>query len=127
MLKVSEKLSDLIGNTPILKIPSLSKLTGSEIYLKCEQLNPGGSVKDRAALQMVKDAMASGELQDGMTIVEGTAGNTGIGLAIVAKSFGLKMLAVMPKGQSIDCIKSVNSSSSKHTFISSILFIDIIS
>jgi cysteine synthase A len=102
MLKVGDKISDLIGKTPILKIQSLSQLTGSEIFLKCEQLNPGGSVKDRAALQMVKDAMASGNLKEGMTIVEGTAGNTGIGLAIVAKSFGLKMLAVMPKGQSIE-------------------------
>lgn len=102
MLKVGEKLSDLIGKTPIVKLPSLSKLTGCEIYLKCEQLNPGGSIKDRAALQMVKDALASGDLKEGMTIVEGTAGNTGIGLAIVAKSFGLKMLAVMPKGQSIE-------------------------
>lgn len=102
MLKVGNKISDLIGKTPILKIPSLSKLTESEIFLKCEQLNPGGSVKDRAALQMVKDAIAKGDLKEGMTIVEGTAGNTGIGLAIVAKSFGLKMLAVMPKGQSIE-------------------------
>jgi cysteine synthase A len=102
MLKNGEKLSDLIGNTPIVKVPSLSKLTGSEIFLKCEQLNPGGSIKDRAALQMVKDALDSGKLKEGMTIVEGTAGNTGIGLAIVAKSFGLNMLAVMPKGQSIE-------------------------
>ena len=99
MLKTANKLSELIGRTPVLKIPSLSKLTGCNIYLKCEQMNPGGSIKDRAALQMVIDAMESGKLKKGMTIVEGTAGNTGIGLAIVAKSFGLNMLAVMPKGQ----------------------------
>lgn len=102
MLQVGEKLTDLVGNTPIVKVQSLSKLTGCEIFIKCEQMNPGGSIKDRAALQMVKDAMESGKLKPGMTIVEGTAGNTGIGLAIAAKSFGLNMLAVMPKGQAIE-------------------------
>ncbi len=101
-MKIHDNLSSLIGNTPVLKVKSLSKLSGSEIYLKCEQFNPGGSIKDRAALQMVKDALESGELKPGMTIVEGTAGNTGIGLAIAAKSFGLNMLAVMPSGQAIE-------------------------
>lgn len=89
----------LIGQTPLLKIPSLSQLTGCEILLKCEYLNPGGSIKDRAALSMVQAAMAAGELKPGMTIVEGTAGNTGIGLAIVAKALGFGMRVVMPKGQ----------------------------
>lgn len=97
--RVGERPADLIGQTDLLKIPSLSALTGCDIYLKCEFQNPGGSIKDRAALQLVKDAMASGELKPGMTIVEGTAGNTGIGLALVAKSYGLKMLAVMPNDQ----------------------------
>lgn len=92
----------LIGNTPILKIPSLSEITGCEIFVKCESMNPGGSIKDRAALKMVQNAIKRGELKPGMTIVEGTAGNTGIGLAVVAKSLGLKMLAVMPKGQTIE-------------------------
>lgn len=99
---VAQNLSELIGNTALLKIPSLSKLTGCNILLKCEFQNPGGSVKDRAALQMVKDAMASGDLKPGMTIVEGTAGNTGIGLALVARSLGFKMKVVMPKGQTIE-------------------------
>jgi cysteine synthase A len=102
MLQVAQKQTDLVGNTPLLKVKSLSELTGCDIYLKCEQFNPGGSIKDRAALQMVQDALADGRLKPGMTIVEGTAGNTGIGLAIAAKSFGLKMLAVMPKGQAIE-------------------------
>lgn len=102
MLKVGDKLTDLIGNTSILKIDSLSKISGCDIFLKCEQENPGGSIKDRAALQMVKDALSEGKLRPGMTIVEGTAGNTGIGLAIAAKSFGLNMLAVMPKGQALE-------------------------
>ncbi|MBU2917192.1 cysteine synthase A [Psychrosphaera sp. F3M07] len=99
MHRSSSNLSELIGKTPLLKIQSLSKLTGCDIYVKCEFLNPGGSVKDRAALQMVKDAIESGELTPGMSIVEGTAGNTGIGLAIVAKSLGYDLDVVMPKGQ----------------------------
>ena len=98
-LKKADKLSDLIGNTPLLRVPSLSGLTGCDILLKCEQLNPGGSIKDRAALEMVQDALDSGILKKGMTIVEGTAGNTGIGLAVVAKSLGFELLAVMPRGQ----------------------------
>ncbi|MBF2053094.1 MAG: cysteine synthase A [Candidatus Sericytochromatia bacterium] len=96
---VAESLIDLIGQTPILKIPSLSLLSGCEIFVKCEFMNPGGSIKDRAALNMVQEALTSGELKPGMTIVEGTAGNTGIGLAIVAKALGLKLKVVMPKGQ----------------------------
>ncbi|MGS0674799.1 cysteine synthase A [Shewanella sp. 125m-1] len=96
---ISNNVTDLIGNTDLLRVSSLSELTGCEILLKCEQQNPGGSIKDRAALQMVQDAVASGKLTPGMTIVEGTAGNTGIGLALVAKALGFKMLVVMPKGQ----------------------------
>lgn len=92
-------VAQLIGNTDLLRINSLSDLTGCEILLKCEQQNPGGSIKDRAALQLVQDAIASGKLKPGMTIVEGTAGNTGIGLALVAKALGYKMLVVMPTGQ----------------------------
>ena len=99
MNTTANNLADLIGNTPLLKIPSLSLLTGCDIYVKCEFLNPGGSVKDRAALQMVTDAIDSGKLKPGMSIVEGTAGNTGIGLAIVAKSLGYGLDVVMPKGQ----------------------------
>lgn len=99
---LAENASQLIGNTPLLKIPSLSELTGCDIYVKCEFLNPGGSIKDRAALQMVQDAMDSGDLKPGMTIVEGTAGNTGIGLSIVAKSLGFDIKVVMPRGQTIE-------------------------
>lgn len=98
-MKIAKNQIGLIGQTPILKVKSLSKLTGCDIYLKCECFNPGGTIKDRAAKTMVEKAMARGELKAGMTIVEGTAGNTGIGLAVVAKSLGLKMLAVMPEGQ----------------------------
>ncbi len=101
-MDTNSNLAKLIGNTPILKVPSLSRISKSDIYLKCESFNPGGSIKDRAALKMVENAMKRGDLKPGMTIVEGTAGNTGIGLALVAKSFGLKMKAVMPKGQALE-------------------------
>ncbi|MGV3526400.1 MAG: cysteine synthase A [Candidatus Sericytochromatia bacterium] len=90
---------ELVGNTPLLRIPSLSQLTGCEILLKCEFMNPGGSIKDRAAKGMLAEALASGELKPGMTVVEGTAGNTGIGLAIAARAHGLSLKVVMPKGQ----------------------------
>ncbi len=98
-MNTKQNVAELIGNTDLLKIPSLSKISGCDILIKCEFQNPGGSIKDRAALQMVNDAIANGELTPGMTIVEGTAGNTGIGLALVAKSLGFEMLTVMPKGQ----------------------------
>ncbi|GAA0207789.1 cysteine synthase A [Kangiella japonica] len=99
MSKIKSNVTELIGNTDLVKLESVSKLTGSNIYVKCEFQNPGGSVKDRAALQIVLDAIERGDLKPGMTIVEGTAGNTGIGLALVAKALGFKMLTVMPKGQ----------------------------
>lgn len=96
---ILKNISQTIGNTDLVKIQSLSDLTGCEILLKCEHQNPGGSIKDRAALQIITDAVAGGELKPGMTIVEGTAGNTGIGLALVAKALGFKLIVVMPKGQ----------------------------
>ncbi|WP_334313296.1 pyridoxal-phosphate dependent enzyme [Psychrosphaera algicola] len=98
ILTAAESLADLVGNTALLKLQSLSQLTQCEIFVKCEFQNPGGSVKDRAALQMVLEAEQSGKLKPGMTIVEGTAGNTGIGLAVVAKSRGYNLKVVMPKG-----------------------------
>ncbi|USD62676.1 cysteine synthase A [Vibrio sp. SCSIO 43140] len=98
----ANNVSELIGNTDLVRINSLSEISGCDILLKCEQQNPGGSIKDRAALQLVTDAIAAGKLKPGMTIVEGTAGNTGIGLALVAKALGYKMLVVMPKGQAIE-------------------------
>jgi cysteine synthase len=99
---IAQFMPELIGNTPLLRVPSLSKLSGCEILLKCEFFNPGGSIKDRAAWRMVQEALASRELKAGMTIVEGTAGNTGIGLAIAAKAAGCKMRVVMPRGQAIE-------------------------
>ncbi|WP_199610333.1 cysteine synthase A [Flocculibacter collagenilyticus] len=101
-LSVANNMAELVGNTDLVKINSLSTLTGCDIYLKCEFQNPGGSIKDRAALQLVKDAEQRGDLKPGMTIVEGTAGNTGIGLAIVGKALGYDVLTVMPSGQAIE-------------------------
>jgi cysteine synthase A len=91
---------DLIGNTPLVLLKGPSAAAGCEIWGKCEFANPGASVKDRAALWIVRDAEARGELQPGGTIVEGTAGNTGIGMALVANALGYKTIIVMPETQS---------------------------
>ncbi|MDP3674231.1 MAG: pyridoxal-phosphate dependent enzyme, partial [Novosphingobium sp.] len=91
---------DLIGNTPLVRLAGPSAAAGCEIFGKCEFANPGASVKDRAALWIVRDAEARGSLLPGGTIVEGTAGNTGIGLALVANALGYKTVIVMPETQS---------------------------
>ncbi|KQN14811.1 MULTISPECIES: cysteine synthase A [unclassified Sphingomonas] len=90
----------LIGNTPLVRLKGPSDATGCDIFGKCEFTNPGASIKDRAALFIVEDAEARGLLQPGGTIVEGTAGNTGIGLALVANAKGYKTIIVMPETQS---------------------------
>jgi cysteine synthase A len=89
-----------IGNTPLIKLRKASELTGCTILGKAEFMNPGQSVKDRAALFIINDAIAKGELKPGGTIVEGTAGNTGIGIAIVANAMGFKTVIVIPVTQS---------------------------
>ncbi|KHK90613.1 cysteine synthase A [Novosphingobium malaysiense] len=91
---------DLIGNTPLVLLKGPSEAAGCEIWGKCEFANPGASVKDRAALWIVRDAEAKGLLKPGGTIVEGTAGNTGIGIALVANALGYKSVIVMPENQS---------------------------
>ena len=91
-----------IGNTPLVRLKQASELTGCNIYGKAEYFNPGESVKDRAALYIVKDALKRKLISKGGTIVEGTAGNTGIGLAIVCKEYDLKLKIVIPKTQSIE-------------------------
>jgi cysteine synthase len=90
----------LIGNTPLVRLKGPSDAAGCDIFGKCEFANPGASVKDRAALWIVRDAEEKGLLQPGGTIVEGTAGNTGIGLALVANALGYKTVIVMPETQS---------------------------
>lgn len=94
------KTLDLIGNTPLVRLRGPSEEAGCDIFGKCEFANPGASVKDRAALFIVRDAEQQGLLKPGGTIVEGTAGNTGIGLALVANALGYKTIIVMPETQS---------------------------
>ena len=91
-----------IGNTPLIKLKQASELTGCNIYGKAEYFNPGESVKDRAALFIIQDAIKKKLISRGGTIVEGTAGNTGIGLAIVCKEYDLKLKIVIPNTQSIE-------------------------
>jgi cysteine synthase A len=99
-MKVTESVLGAIGNTPLIKLRQASEATGCAIYGKAEFMNPGGSVKDRAALAIIQDAIARGELKPGGTIVEGTAGNTGIGLALVANALGFHTVIVIPETQS---------------------------
>lgn len=96
---ITGTVSEIIGSTPLVLIRSLSEKTGCEIYGKAEFLNPGGSVKDRTALGIIESAEKQGLLKPGMTIVEGTAGNTGIGLAMIARLKGYKAIIVMPNNQ----------------------------
>ncbi|NOT41089.1 MAG: cysteine synthase A [Alphaproteobacteria bacterium] len=91
---------DAIGNTPLIRLKRLSDITGCEILGKAEFMNPGQSVKDRAALGIIRDAERSGKLKPGGTIVEGTAGNTGIGLAMVGRALGYRSVIVIPDTQS---------------------------
>ncbi|MCD2322427.1 cysteine synthase A [Sphingomonas sp. IC-56] len=99
-MHVTSDTLGLIGNTPLVRLKGPSEETGCEIYGKCEFANPGGSIKDRAALFIVRDAEERGLIHPGGTIVEGTAGNTGIGVALVANARGYKTIIVMPETQS---------------------------
>ncbi|MFQ3183360.1 MAG: cysteine synthase A [Alteromonas macleodii] len=99
-MNVRKDLADAVGNTPLIRLRSASEATGCEILGKAEFMNPGQSVKDRAALFIIRDAIAKGTLKPGGTIVEGTAGNTGIGLALVGASMGFKTVIVIPETQS---------------------------
>ena len=99
-MRICPDLADMIGNTPLIRLRHASEATGCEILGKAEFMNPGQSVKDRAALYIIRDAVARGELRPGGTIVEGTAGNTGIGLALVGASMGFKSVIVIPETQS---------------------------
>ncbi len=98
-MDIRNSVIEAIGNTPLIKLRRASELTGCTILGKAEFMNPGQSVKDRAALFMIRDAIARGELKPGGTIVEGTAGNTGIGLCVVANAMGFKSVIVIPNTQ----------------------------
>jgi len=99
-MNVRSGFIESIGNTPLIKLRAASEATGCDIYGKAEFLNPGGSVKDRAALAMIQDAEKRGSLRKGGVVVEGTAGNTGIGIALVANALGYRSVIVMPETQS---------------------------
>ena len=99
-MDVRDGFIETIGRTPLIRLRQASEATGCEIYGKAEFLNPGSSVKDRAAWGMVKDAEETGRLQPGGVIVEGTAGNTGIGLALVGRARGYRCVIVIPETQS---------------------------
>src|SRR5580658_9244518 len=99
-MQIKKDVIAAIGNTPLIRLKHASEATGCEILGKAEFLNPGQSVKDRAALFIIRDALAKGTLKPGGTIVEGTAGNTGIGLAVVANAMGFKTVIVIPDTQS---------------------------
>jgi cysteine synthase A len=101
-MNVHPDLLATIGHTPLIKLRRASEMTGCTILGKAEFMNPGQSVKDRAALFIIQDAMARGALRPGGTVVEGTAGNTGIGLALVGNALGLKTVIVIPETQSIE-------------------------
>ena len=99
-MDIKKNLVDAVGNTPMIRLTKASEETGCEILGKCEFLNPGQSIKDRAALYIIRDAVASGALKPGGVIVEGTAGNTGIGLALVGNALGFRSVIVIPETQS---------------------------
>ncbi|WP_278368892.1 pyridoxal-phosphate dependent enzyme, partial [Acetobacter orientalis] len=101
-----------VGGTPLIRLRKASEATGCEIYGKAEFMNPGGSVKDRAALAIIEDAERKGLLKPGGTLVEGTAGNTGIGLTLVANARGYRCIIVMPETQSrekIDFLRMIGA------------------
>jgi cysteine synthase A len=106
-VRTASDVTHLIGNTPLLHLKQVSEKTGCTILGKAEFLNPGGSVKDRTALGLIRAAEASGELQPGGRIVEGTAGNTGIGLTLLANALGYRSTVVMPITQSKEKIDSL--------------------
>jgi cysteine synthase A len=111
-MSIVNGLTSSIGNTPMIRINSLSAETGCEILGKAEFMNPGGSVKDRAALWMIQEAEKSGALKPGGTVVEGTAGNTGIGLAHVCNNRGYKTMIYMPDNQSqekVDLLRTLGA------------------
>jgi cysteine synthase A len=117
-------LPQAIGNTPLLYLRAVSEATGCEIFAKAEFMNPGGSVKDRTALGIIRAAEASGELKPGGVIVEGTAGNTGIGLTIVANALGYQSVVVMPQGASREKISQLEMLGAELILVPSVRYDD---
>lgn len=112
-----QRLVECVGNTPLIRLNHLSDATGCEILGKAEFMNPGGSVKDRAALGMILEAKKTGALKPGGVIVEGTAGNTGIGLAMVGSALGHRTVIVMPENQSDEKIAALKAFGARVKFV----------
>lgn len=106
--RVTESLLDAIGETPLVPLRTFPR-RGAPVWVKCEHLNPGGSVKDRIARSIVADARARGVLPDGGTLIEATAGNTGVGLAMVAAAWGYRLVCVMPRKMSVDKVHALRA------------------
>ena len=119
-----QSLPDVIGNTPLLYLREVSELTGCDIYGKAEFMNPGGSVKDRTALGIIRAAERSGDLQPGGVIVEGTAGNTGIGLTLVANALGYECVIVMPQNASEEKIRQLEMLGAELLLVPSVPYSD---
>ncbi|MBI2609146.1 MAG: cysteine synthase A [Deltaproteobacteria bacterium] len=113
MKKLCQNILEAIGNTPIVKLNSIAQHLNSSLYVKCEFMNPGGSVKDRIGIHMIEDAEKKGLLKPGGTIVEGTSGNTGVGLAIAANVKGYKTIFVMPDKMSEEKIRNLRAFGAK--------------
>ncbi len=101
-MNILQNVTQIIGNTPLIRLNKLSDFLGVEIVAKCEFLNPSGSVKDRAALFMIEEAKKSGQLKTDTTIIEPTSGNTGIALASICASLGIKLILTMPESMSLE-------------------------
>lgn len=112
-MDVSESIADLVGNTPLVRLSRFSEGLQFNLFGKCEFLNPGGSVKDRIGFHMVKKAAESGALKPGGTIIEATAGNTGIGLALAANLYGYKLITVMSQKVSKDKVRLLEALNSE--------------
>ncbi|WP_066098740.1 cysteine synthase A [Xanthomonas massiliensis] len=123
-MNASPDVSGLIGRTPLVRLRRASVRTGCEILGKAEFLNPGGSIKDRTALGLILDAEARGLLRPGATIVEGTAGNTGIGLALVGASRGYRAIIAMPETQSREKIDAVRATGAQLRLVPAVPYAD---
>ncbi len=104
-----KSITDLIGNTPLVKASHILQKEGVQLFLKLEGKNPGGSVKDRAAFNMITEALKRGDIKKGDTLVEATSGNTGIALAFIAQLSGLKMVLVMPENSTKERVKTMRA------------------
>nr|WP_053992110.1 cysteine synthase CysM [Mangrovimonas sp. TPBH4] len=105
----SKSITDLIGNTPLIEVKRIISKPNVRLFLKLEGKNPGGSVKDRAAFNMISEALKSGDISKGDTLVEATSGNTGIALAFIAQLLGLNMVLIMPENSTEERIKTMRA------------------